>query len=232
MFIFGINWGLTCSLLSVIVTLTIIKKEVRKMTMEQQTDTALILVDVQIDFCPGGALAVPEGDEVVEPINRLLERGRERGWLLLASRDYHPADTTHFADFGGVWPIHCVQGTLGAKFHPDLLLEEDITVITKGTGKDENAYSAFDGKTLIGMDLETFLKLHKVSKIYVTGLATDYCVKATAIDAAKRGFETVALEDAIAAVNINPDDGDKAVAEMKAAGVEFAKTGDLIAGLL
>lgn len=202
------------------------------MTTEQQTDTALIVVDVQNDFCLGGKLAVPEGDKVVEPINRLLERGRERGWLLLASRDYHPADTTHFADFGGVWPIHCIQGTLGAEFHPDLLLGEDITVITKGTGKDENDYSAFDGKTPINLDLETFLTLHRVGKIYITGLATDYCVKATAIDAAQRGFEAIAVEDAVAAVNINPDDGDKAVAEMKAAGVEFAKTSDLIAGLL
>lgn len=199
------------------------------MTTEQQTDTALIIVDVQNDFCPGGKLAVPEGDKVIKPINKLLERGRERGWLLLASRDYHPVDTTHFADFGGVWPTHCVQGTFGAEFHLDLLLGEDITVITKGTGKDENAYSAFDGKTPTGLGLEAFLKLHRVSKIYVTGLATDYCVKATAIDAAKRGFETIVLEDAIAAVNVNPDDGDKAVAEMKVAGVEFAETGHVAA---
>ncbi|MFH0936907.1 MAG: nicotinamidase [Candidatus Daviesbacteria bacterium] len=175
---------------------------------------ALIIVDVQNDFCPGGKLAVKEGAQVVEPINQLLSYGREKGWVRAATRDWHPAVTTHF----DIWPVHCVQETEGAEFHQNLDLKDEV-VFSKGMGPEENAYSGFDGKSEEGENLEEFLNRYFVKKVYVVGLATDYCVKATALDAANKGFETTVLLEACRAVNINPTDEQKAVEEMEGAGV-------------
>ena len=178
---------------------------------------ALIVVDVQNDFCPGGALAVQGGDEIVAPINKMIELAINTGATVIATRDWHPAKTNHFKDFGGLWPAHCVQGTIGAEFHPDLDFKDREVVVSKGVGNGEDAYSGFDGK--VGdRGLQTLLEEWGVDTVYVVGLATDYCVKATALDAIKHGFKTFLIDDCCRAVNINPDDGDNAIWEMVKAG--------------
>lgn len=163
---------------------------------EFKTDTALILVDVQNDFCPGGSLAIPSGDEVVWPLNHEVTGARNNGWMIIAGRDWHPEVSKHFKDFGGVWPIHCVQNTEGARFHPDLDTEGAI-IISKGMDPDNvDSYSEFLGITEDGKTLEQLLRESGVTRVLVGGLATDFCVKATAIDAANLGFETYILRHA------------------------------------
>lgn len=166
---------------------------------------ALVIVDVQNDFCPGGSLAVKDGDKVVEPINKMIDFAVANDWEVYASRDWHPIKTKHFEK----WPVHCVQNTSGAEFHPDLHLPKNypkFQVVSKGLG-DADDYSAFDG----GMR-------PNANKLYVGGLATDYCVLWTVKKAIELGYEVVLMIDACRAVGINPGDGDKAVAEMRAAG--------------
>ncbi|MBI4119734.1 MAG: nicotinamidase [Parcubacteria group bacterium] len=198
------------------------------------TKKALLIVDVQNDFCPGGALPVTNGDEVVELLNKMIEYADLRsGWMIIASRDYHPPKTSHFKEYGGVWPVHCVQNTKGAEFHPDLKITPWVAfIVTKGTGESENAYSAFDGKAAISwtsiLSLEEILRKFGVEEVYIGGLATDYCVKDTALDAVKKGFRTYLLEDACRAVDVNPGDGEKAIAEMEAAGVTRTITAEVI----
>lgn len=174
---------------------------------------ALIIVDVQNDFCPGGALAVPAGDEVIAPLNRWAERFTTEGWPVFATRDWHPADHVSFRARGGPWPAHCVQGTPGASWHPDLRLPPGTVVISKGDHPDREAYSGFEGT-----DLERRLRELGVTQVYVGGLATDYCVKNTVLDAVRRGFATYFLTDACRGVNVQPGDADRAIAEMEAAG--------------
>lgn len=176
---------------------------------------ALIVVDVQNDFCPGGTLAVPQGDEVIEPLNRQIDQFLERGAPVYKSRDWHPPKTKHFAAYGGTWPEHCVQNTKGAEFHPALREDPRITVISKGEG-DIDGYSAFDHT-----DLASLLHQQGVEEVVVGGLATDYCVKHTVLDALKHGFKAKALEDAMRAVELQPGDGDRAIDEMRAAGAEI-----------
>jgi nicotinamidase/pyrazinamidase len=181
----------------------------------QGNGRALIVVDVQNDFCPGGALAVERGDEVVEPLNRLMAEFLERGEPVYKSRDWHPAWTKHFADYGGTWPVHCVQNTRGAEFHEDLLDDPRVRVVSKGLG-DEDSYSAFDGTTLA-----EDLRREGVGEVWVGGLATDYCVKNTVLDAVREGFHVRALSDAMRAVNLQPGDDQRALEEMRAAGAEI-----------
>ena len=179
---------------------------------------ALLVVDVQNDFCPGGSLAVNEGDQVVAPLNQLIQEFLENGEPVFRSRDWHPSQTKHFADYGGTWPVHCVQNTRGAEFHPDLMVDNRIHTISKGLG-DEDSYSAFDGT-----DLDAQLKELGVEEVWIGGLATDYCVKNTVLDALKSGFKVKALEDAMRAVNLSPEDGERAISEMRQAGAEIIKT--------
>jgi nicotinamidase/pyrazinamidase len=178
---------------------------------------ALIVVDVQNDFCPGGSLAVAHGDEVVPPLNRLIQEFLERGEPVFRSRDWHPENTKHFSAFGGTWPVHCVQNTKGAEFHPDLIDDIHIRTISTGVG-DEDGYSAFEGTDLS-------LQLHRlgVNEIWVGGLATDYCVKHTVLDGLKEGFAVKALEDAMRPVELQPGDGARALEEMRAAGAEIIR---------
>ena len=180
---------------------------------------ALIVVDVQNDFCPGGALAVSHGDEVVEPLNELIDEFLERGDPVYKSRDWHPPTTKHFAAYGGTWPVHCVQNTKGAEFHPALRDDPRITVISKGLG-DTDCYSAFDET-----DLGAQLRKQNVEEVVVGGLATDYCVKNTVLDALKQGFKVKAPKDAMRAVELQPGDGDRAIEEMRAAGAEIIGAG-------
>jgi nicotinamidase/pyrazinamidase len=184
----------------------------------EATKRALIVVDVQNDFCPGGTLAVAHGDEVVPPLNRLITEFLERGEPVFKSRDWHPATTKHFADFGGTWPVHCVQDTKGAEFHPDLIDDIHIRTISKGLG-DEDCYSAFDGT-----DLALQLRRLGVNELWIGGLATDYCVKNTVLDGLKEGFAVNVLEDAMRPVDLQPGDGERALEEMRTAGAELVQS--------
>ena len=186
--------------------------------MSSSSKRALIVVDVQNDFCPGGSLAVAKGDEVVAPLNKLIEEFLESGEPVFKSRDWHPEKTKHFAEHGGTWPVHCVQNTKGAEFHPDLIDDMHIRVISKGLG-DEDSYSAFDGT-----DLALQLRRLGVEEVWVGGLATDYCVKQTVLDGLKEGFRVKALENAMRAVEVNPGDGEHALEEMRAAGADLVTT--------
>lgn len=178
---------------------------------------ALIIVDVQNDFCPGGALAVAHGDEVVAPLNALAEEFLERGDIVIKSRDWHPPQTKHFAAYGGVWPIHCVQQTRGAEFHPDLIDDPRIRVISKDK-MDVDEYSAFDRT-----GLSALLHEQGVEEVWVGGLATDYCVKHTALDAAREGFHVKAIREAMRPVELKAGDGMRAIEEMQQAGVQIIK---------
>ncbi|MDO9407611.1 nicotinate phosphoribosyltransferase [Patulibacter sp.] len=181
-------------------------------------DDALVVVDVQHDFLPGGALGVPDGDRVLAPIGRLLDRAREAGATIVASRDRHPVGHVSFAERGGTWPPHCVDGTRGAELHPDLDLR-GATTLDKGTDVDRDAYSAFDGTRLLER-----LRAAGVRRAVVCGLATDYCVRATVLDALHGGLPTVVVTDAVAAVDVQPGDGGRALEELRAAGASVATT--------
>ena len=183
--------------------------------MEPDPKQALIVVDVQNDFCPGGALAVAHGDEVVEPLNEQIDEFLERGAPVYKRRDWHTPTTNHFTAYGGTWPVHCVQNTKGAEFHPELRDDPRINVISKGLG-DTDCYSAFDET-----DLASQLRRQGVEEVVVGGLATDYCVKNTVLDALKHGFKVKALKNAMRAVDLKPGDGDNAIKEMSAAGAEI-----------
>ena len=183
--------------------------------MEAEKKRALIVVDVQNDFCPGGALAVAAGDEVVPPLNDLIREFLARNEPVFKSRDWHPRRTKHFAEFGGTWPVHCVQETRGAEFHPELTDDPRIQLISKGTG-DEDQYSAFDGT-----DLAARLRAANIEEVWVGGLATDYCVKNTVLDALREGFTVKAVRNAMRPVEIQPGDGTRAIEEMQRAGAEI-----------
>lgn len=183
--------------------------------------TALLLVDVQNDFCPGGALPVPHGDAVVPVLGRYIDGARQSGSPVYASRDWHPRHTRHFVDGGGPWPPHCVQGTPGAGFHPGLALPENTIIITKGDDPEDDGYSAFEGADSAGTALAESLRRLDVDRLLVGGLATDYCVRASVLDALRYGFDTVLLTDAIAGIDVNAGDVRNAVAQMKKAGARF-----------
>jgi nicotinamidase/pyrazinamidase len=187
-----------------------------------ERDSGLLIVDVQNDFCPGGALGVPDGDRVVEPLNRAAERFWEAGLPVFASRDWHPAVTRHFREYGGAWPPHCVQGTPGADFHPGLRLPAGTVVISKGTDPDLDSYSAFEGVLEDGATLASRLATLGVRHIYIGGLATDYCVRSSALDAVRAGLRATVLTDAVAGVDLEPGDSALALEEMVRAGVRLA----------
>jgi nicotinamidase/pyrazinamidase len=172
---------------------------------------ALIVVDVQNDFCPGGALAVEGGDEVVEPINRMAAEHD----LVIATRDWHPPDHGSFEAHGGPWPEHCVQGTQGAELHSGIDRDEVDQVVDKGQDPATEGYSGFEAT-----GLEQLLRERGVDRVHVAGLALDYCVKNTALDAKRHGFDVVVHRGATRAVNVNPGDDERAVAELREADVE------------
>ena len=194
------------------------------MTRDSKFDrhTALLIVDVQNDFLPGGALAVPRGDEVVPLLNRAIDAAGRGGAPVFASRDWHPENHCSFRARGGLWPPHCVAGTPGAAFAPTLALPRDAVVIGKATTADADAYSAF-----AGTDLAARLRALGVRRLVVGGLATDYCVLNTVRDALKEGFEVALLEDAIRAVDVKPGDGERARQAMRAAGATPATVEDI-----
>ena len=179
---------------------------------------ALVVVDVQHDFLPGGALAVATGERIFSPIDALAPRFAR----VYATRDWHPEDHSSYAQHGGPWPVHCVAETHGAAFDARLDMAQIDHVIDKGTARETDGYSGF-AATELARDLHA----HAVSRVFVCGLATDYCVKHTALDAHAAGFETVVIEDASAAVNIQPDDEERALDELRAAGIAVVTSGDI-----
>ena len=191
--------------------------------------TALIVVDVQNDFAdPAGGLSVSGGEAIARTVDREIQMARDNGAIVVATQDWHPAITPHFAKDGGIWPVHCVADTWGAELHPALALPDDARRVRKGVN-GEDGYSGFtmrdplSGETT-ATGLEALLRAAGIERVVLTGLATDYCVKATALDAARLGFETNVLTDAIAAVDLRPGDGDRALEEMRAAGVGMWRT--------
>lgn len=179
-----------------------------------QDGDALLIVDVQNDFLPGGRLAVTAGDQIVGVLNNYIAAFLEQGLPIYATRDWHPADHCSFQPQGGIWPPHCIAGADGAAFAPGLRLPTGrYTVISKATRADKDAYSGFEGT-----ELARRLRAAGVRRLFVGGLATDYCVLNTVRDALREGFAVVLLEDAIRAVNVQPEDGARAIAEMRAGG--------------
>lgn len=177
-------------------------------------EDALIVVDVQPDFCPGGKLAIEKGDDVIPVLNEWIAAAREKGVPVYASRDWHPAHHVSFEESGGQWPEHCVQDTSGAMFHPDLDLPEDAVKISKGTRLDKDQYSAFDNT-----GLADHLEQRGIKRVWIGGLAEDVCVHATVLDACKAGFDTHLISDATRPVT--PEGGEKARREMEAAGAHL-----------
>lgn len=185
---------------------------------------ALLIVDVQNDFLPGGALGVPGGDRVLAPINRAIAAFLARGLPVYASRDWHPANHCSFRAQGGPWPVHCVADSHGAAFAAALELPGNATLVYKASRADEEAYSVFGGTGFEGM-----LRRAGVRRIFVGGLATDYCVLATVRDARLLGFGAVVLADAVCAVEVQPGDGERALAEMRRLGAQFVTSAELAA---
>ncbi len=173
----------------------------------------LIIVDMQNDFCSGGALEVPDGDAVIDPINELAAQMP----FVAATRDGHPPDHHSFADQGGPWPVHCVRGTPGAELHPRIDRSQIDVVVDAGREPDQEGYSGFEET-----ELEQQLRDHDVDTVHVAGLALDYCVRATALEAKRLGFRVILHEDATRAVNVEEGDGERALRELRDAGVELA----------
>ncbi len=181
-----------------------------------KTKKALLIVDVQNDFCPGGSLAIKEGNDIVPVINELMSKVD----VVLATQDWHPEDSTHFEN----WPVHCVAHTKGSELHPKLNAEKIDQLLLKGTGKDDPGYSAFDATNI---SLPHYLEEQDIGSIYVVGLATDYCVRASALDALELGFHTYVITDAIAAVNLKEGDGKRALDEMYKAGAVLVASNEI-----
>jgi len=191
------------------------------MTVTQPHD-ALLIVDVQRDFLPGGALAVPKGDEVIQVLNRYIALACQNRVPVFANRDWHPPNHCSFTARGGTWPPHCIAGTPGAQIAPELTLPADFVLVDKATGENADAYSAFGGT-----NLAQELRARGVKRVFVGGLATDYCVLNTVRDALRDGFEVVLLNDAVRAVEVQAGDGARAEAEMRAKGARPAVYGDM-----
>jgi nicotinamidase/pyrazinamidase len=187
---------------------------------------ALIVVDVQNDFLPGGALGVPHGDIVVAPLNPLIDAWSARGLSVYVTRDWHPPNHCSFAGQGGPWPVHCVAGTPGAEFSPDLHIPNGTTIVSKATTAQDEAYSVFKGT-----GLQQQLRTAGVKRVVLGGLATDYCVRFSGADAHAAGLDVVVLQDAVCAVDIHPGDGERALQELAAAGAAFATCDELVAAL-
>jgi nicotinamidase/pyrazinamidase len=189
--------------------------------------TALVVVDLQNDFAdPAGGLSVAGGEAIVPLVNAHVREAAESGALVVATQDWHPESTPHFEKDGGIWPVHCVGGTWGAELHPAFELPADAPRVRKGTN-GEDGYSGFTMRdptsgAEVPTQLEAILRERSIERVVVCGLATDYCVRATAEDAVRLGFETTVLSRAVAAVNLQPEDGERALEAMRTAGVGLA----------
>jgi nicotinamidase/pyrazinamidase len=180
---------------------------------------ALLIIDFQNDFTSGGALEVPDGDEIAEPVKRLAKEFD----YVFATRDWHPTDHSSFETEGGPWPVHCVQGTHGAELHPAMRDIEVEEIVDVGAEREDQGYSGFEKSKLADL-----LRERDVDEVAVVGLATDYCVRASAIDAAREGFDTSVVTDAIRAVDVNPGDGERALEDMREAGAKLVTSDSLV----
>lgn len=180
---------------------------------------ALVIVDFQNDFTPGGALAVPEGDAIAEPLNEMAKRAE----TVIATRDWHPPDHGSFEERGGPWPRHCVAGSEGAALHPSLEAERIDVIVDKGQSVDTDGYSGFDGT-----ELEELLRERDIDRVVVGGLATDYCVLNTVLDARERGFVVTVVTDAIRGVEVNQGDSERALDQMRDAGARLATSDEVL----
>lgn len=178
---------------------------------------ALIVVDVQNDFCPGGTLPVPKGDEIIKPLNSVISAFTKEKLPIFMTRDWHPSNHCSFTSQGGPWPPHCVQGTKGAEFHPALLRPAEAVIVSKATEPNKEAYSGFQGTTLARK-----LRRLRVESLIVGGLATDYCVKNTVIDGLRNGFEVTVLSDCIRGVDVREGDSARALKEMESLGAKLS----------
>ena len=192
--------------------------------LDLRAGDALVIVDLQRDFLPGGALAVAQGDRVLDAINEYVKRFVAQRRPVFATRDWHPPDHCSFIERGGPWPPHCIASSAGAAFGDGLELPADAVIVSKGTTADCDAYSGFDGT-----DLQARLLQANVSRLFVGGLATDYCVLRTVLDARSLGFAVTLLRDAVAAVDVHPGDGERAIGQMRAAGAVLADRSDVLA---
>jgi nicotinamidase/pyrazinamidase len=191
------------------------------MTIPLTPHDALLVVDVQRDFLPGGALGIRGGDRVIPALNRYIALAHDRGIPVFATRDWHPPDHCSFHAQGGPWPEHCVANTPGAALSPQLDLPKKATIVDKATHPDQEAYSTFGGTGLAER-----LREAGVRRVLIGGLATDYCVRYSTLDALAAGFEVAVLGDAICAVDVQPGDGDRAMEEMRAAGAAIVRFED------
>ena len=184
---------------------------------------ALVAVDVQRDFCPGGALAVKDGDRVIAPLNLLISAFRQADLPVFFSRDWHPKNHCSFKARGGPWPVHCVAGTPGAEFHPGLQIPGDATIISKATRRDEEAYSAFQGT-----HLASALERLNVGELFVGGLATDYCVKQTCLDGLEKGFAVNVVTDCTMGVDLHQGDSEEALRIMSSKGAKLITSAEAV----
>ena len=186
------------------------------------SQSVLLLTDLQVDFCPGGALGVPGGDEIIKTVNDYVRFFHSQRVPIIATRDWHPHNHCSFKEQGGPWPVHCVQTSRGAQFHPELIVPPGTAIVSKATDPKKEAYSAFEGTTL-----EQRLRDMSAKTLYVSGLATDYCVKQTVLDACRLGIRVVVLEDAVRGIDATPGDCERAMREMREAGAILARSRDL-----
>ena len=181
---------------------------------------ALLIVDMQVDFLPGGLLPLEDGLEIMPLINRWITAAENASIPVFASRDYHPPAHCSFEERDGPWPVHCVQGTAGAEIHPDVRLPTNAIIVDKGNDPEKEAYSAFDGT-----ELAAHMRERGVQRVWVCGVALDYCVRASVLDGLKEpGFEIHLILDSTRAANVQPGDGERAVEEMRAAGAQVLAT--------
>jgi nicotinamidase/pyrazinamidase len=189
--------------------------------MTMKLKKALLVVDMQNDFCPGGALGVLDGDKIIPAINNYIKIFSKAQLPVFATRDWHPEETNHFKKYGGAWPVHCLGDTKGAQFHPKLKLPKEAVLLFKGMDPKQDSYSAFHAQDAAGESFLNLLKIFGIKEIYICGLATDYCVRFSAREAIKFGFKVKVLIDAIKGVNLRPDDSENALKEMEREGVKF-----------
>lgn len=182
--------------------------------LKMQPQKALIVVDIQNDFCPGGALGVRESDLIIPVVNKYVKLFLSKNLPVFVSRDWHPKETKHFKKFGGPWPIHCIQNTKGGEFHPDFRVPEKAIILSKGSDPQLDGYSVFEALDSDNQPFLNVLKKMEIDELYISGIATEYCVRFTALDALKNGFKVNVLVDAIKGVSKN--DSEDALAEINA----------------
>jgi nicotinamidase/pyrazinamidase len=175
---------------------------------------ALLIIDLQNDFCPGGALGIPGGDTIIPKLNKYLRFFSRKKRPIFVAGDWHPVRTSHFKDFGGTWPVHCLQNSRGAQFHPQLKLPQGTIILYKVMDPEKESDSVFQSEDHRGMSFAKLLQLLGISELYIGGLATDFCVKASVVDVLKQGLKVKLLLDGMKGVDIQAGDSEKALKEM------------------